>query len=96
MKKVEKIAIIRWYIKNYIQTDFDYNSSTNLKELEEIVRTEMNLLGEKSRCNNCTSDNRDYCPRCANCIEHNRNSKDSKDNYHFSYNHYKRFAFPKS
>lgn len=39
IKKEEKLQIIRWYIRKYVRYDKDISAITNLKGLEDIIRT---------------------------------------------------------
>lgn len=99
IRKDQKIEIIKWYIKKYVQRenpDADLNNLdniNNLKQLEDIVRNNKNIFGEISKCNQCSSHEKDYCPKCERCIvtTYNKNAIEKKDNYTFSYNYWKRF-----
>lgn len=97
MKKEEKIWIIKWYIKSkmILAKEIDVDSINDLKQLEEIVQTNKNIFGETSRCNQCTSDEKDFCKRCANCIEWHWDSNipndECVDNYKFRYQYWKTF-----
>lgn len=93
MKKIDKIQVIKWYINTHMNTKSDYSKINNLKELEEIVRTSTNCFGKRDRCNQCTSDGKDYCKRCANCIEWHwdKNIMEVLDNYSFRYDYWKTF-----
>lgn len=95
MKKEEKIQIIKWYVKSkmYLTEEIDVDSINELKQLEEIIRTNKNIFGETSRCNQCTSDGKSYCKRCANCIEWHwdKDIIETADNYRFRYTYWKTF-----
>lgn len=93
MRKMDKIRVIKWYIRKFIDTKQNIEID-NLNKLENIVRTEKNMFGKSSRCNGCTSDGKDYCQRCANCIEWHwdKNIKEVVDNYSFRYAYWKTFA----
>lgn len=94
MTKEEKTKIIKWYIRNYIQTSQNIERLT-IEQLETIVRTSPNLLGDISKCNHCTSDGKDYSKRCCNCIAqggNNKNKLNQVDNYKFRYDYWKWFA----
>lgn len=98
MKKEEKIQIIKWYIKSkmVLAEEIDIDSINDLKQFEEIIRTNKNIFGETSkRCNQCTSDGKDFCKRCANCTEWHWDANipddECADNYKFGYQYWKRF-----
>ena len=52
IKKLDKLKIIKWYIRNYINVSPDINIDdiSNLKELEKIVRTSKNIHNEIYGC----------------------------------------------
>ena len=93
MTKEERAKIIKWYIRNYIQTSQNIEKLA-IEQLEMIVRTDPNLLGDSSKCNQCTSDGKDYSKRCCNCIEQSGDKSSLKpvDNYKFRYDYWKWFA----
>lgn len=45
VKKEEKLQIIRWYIRKYVRHDKDISAITNLKGLEDIIRTHTDIFG---------------------------------------------------
>lgn len=92
MKKDDKVKIIKWYIENKMITSRDIDEINDLKILEEIVRTEKPFFNNISRCNGCTSDNKDWCERCGSCIVWNwKKVENPIDNYRFSYCYWKKF-----
>lgn len=94
VKKDDKIKIIKWYIKKYINIEnINLNSVNDLKGLENIVRTQQDCFGRVSECKACHYDGRDYCPKCAACKSWNwdKNITEIKDNYVFRYGYYKSF-----
>lgn len=97
MKKNDKLEVIKWYIKKYINISKSINieSINSLKEAEEVVRTGQNVFAKVSRCNQCTSDGKSNCSRCANCLEWHWDldipESECKDNYRFRYQYWKTF-----
>ena len=94
IKKCDKVRIIQWYIADRIYTEKSFKEIYDLKQLEEIVRTEKNIWGLRSRCNQCISSDTDYSKRCLGCIESYTGGRPEKsvDNYKFCYSYWKRFA----
>lgn len=94
IKKCDKVRIIQWYIADRIYTEKSFKEIYDLKQLEEIVRTEKNIWGLRSRCNQCISSDTDYSKRCLGCIESYTGGRSEKsvDNYKFCYSYWKRFA----
>lgn len=68
VKKEEKLQIIRWYIRKYVRHDKDISAITNLKGLEDIIRTHTDIFGNIWECNGCFYNDRDYCPICKNVV----------------------------
>lgn len=70
------------------------DSISDLKKLEEIIRTNKNVFEKVSRCYQCTSDGKSFCNRCANCIEWHwdKDIVETADNYRFRYLYWKTFA----
>ena len=92
MKKDDKVKIIKWYIKNKMITTRDINEINDLKILEGIVRTEKHIFNGVSKCNGCTSADKDCCERCGTCIVWNwKKVENPIDNYRFSYYYWKKF-----
>ena len=91
IKKCDKVRIIQWYIADRIYTEKSFKEIYDLKQLEEIVRTEKNIWGLRSRCNQCISSDTDYSKRCLGCIESYTGGRSEKsvDNYKFCYSYWK-------
>lgn len=95
IKKEEKIRIIKWYIKNYINISSDININTinDLNELEKIVRTSKNIFSQINGCQACHYEGRSYCKQCSNCKEWHwdKDITEETDNYAFRYGYYRNF-----
>jgi len=95
IKKLDKLKIIKWYIRNYINVSPDINIDdiSNLKELEKIVRTSKNIHNEIYGCQGCHYEGRSYCKQCSNCKEWHwdKNIIEETDNYTFRYGYYSNF-----
>lgn len=97
INKNDKLEVIKWYIKKYINIPKSINIEliTNLKEAEEVVRTGLNVFEKTSRCYQCASAGKSFCNRCANCVEWHWDSNipdaECVDNYRFRYQYWKTF-----
>jgi len=95
IKKTDKLKIIKWYIKNYVNITSDINIDVieNIKELENIVRTNENIFGKINGCQACHYEGRDFCKQCSNCKEWHWDSDiiEETDNYVFRYGYYSNF-----
>ena len=91
VKKEEKLQIIRWYIRKYVRHDKDISAITNLKGLEDIIRTHTDIFGNIWECNGCFYNDRDYCPICKKCSVCHTNDKDATDRYSFPYGYWRKF-----
>lgn len=91
VKKKEKLQIIRWYIRKYVRHDKDISAITNLKGLEDIIRTHTDIFGNIWECNGCFYNDRDYCPICKKCSVCHKNDKDATDRYSFPYGYWRKF-----
>lgn len=91
---LKEVIFIQWYIADRIYTEKNFKEIHDLKQLEEIVRTEKNVWGVRSRCNQCISSNTDYSKRCLGCTGSYTGGRSEKsvDNYKFCYSYWKRFA----
>ena len=71
------------------------DSISDLKKLEEIIRTNKNVFEKVSRCCQCTSEGKSFCNRCANCVVWHWDSdipdEECVDNYKFRYEYWKTF-----
>ncbi|MCM1235670.1 MAG: hypothetical protein NC489_36710 [Ruminococcus flavefaciens] len=96
IKKSDKIRIIKWYIRNKvnISSDMNIDSINNLKDLEQIVRTNKDVFGEMRGCKSCYYDGRDFCKQCGNCKEWHWDKSiiEESDNYVFNYGYWKNFS----
>lgn len=86
MKKSEKFAIIKWYIREKCASDGIQtlaNSTDDLRKLESLIRQHRTSITHISTCSSCWWDDRDYCSKCRDC-------KDGS-HYTFPYGYWKRF-----
>lgn len=82
MKKIEKVAVIKWYVKNWcgsgeIQTKA--KNTNDLKELEQLVMNDRSYP-HCSACDTCWHN--DSCRMCGTC--------EAQSNYTFPYGYWKR------
>jgi hypothetical protein len=85
MKKIEKVAIIKWYIREKCASDCIQtfaNNTNDLQKLESLVMNHRTSITHISDCSSCWWEDRDYCSRCREC-------KDGS-HYTFPYGYWKK------
>lgn len=96
IKKSDKIRIIKWYIKTHINIPsyLDIDSINDLKDLEQVVRTNKNIFQEINGCQSCYYEGRSCCKQCSNCKEWHWDNDivEEADNYAFRYGYWRNFC----